>query len=492
MKVKLIYPDLQPRWPFWSGHYYVGIVSLSAYLKKHGHDVSLMHIIRPKKKEEFIQNIVDESPGLIGFSSTSHGFSVVKEIAGWLKEENINIPVIYGGIHPTICPEDAINTEGVDMICRGEGEEPMLEVCRSLEDGDNSHNILNVWYKENGSIHRNNMRQPYPDLSVLPFPDRHIFNYMELLREMEGYATVMVSRGCPHKCSYCCNHILRRNYDKNVKYSRFRNVDSAINEIKQVLKDFPLLKGIHFDDDILFLNKKWGEEFMLRYRNEIAVPFSCNMRVNYINEKVIDLMSKAGCVEIAIGVESGNEYIRNKILNRNLSNDMMKNAVSFCKKENIYVRSFNMVGVPYEDASAILDTIKLNSELKIDDAQTSIFHPYKGTDLFDLCKEKGFLTPKASDIKIDYYTESPLKLDSISPEQIVMFRNYFKYIIKIYVVIFALPEGLSLFSERLSDKVFSSLFAARLLNKAHRPLNFLLRLGQVYKRKFTGKLVTRA
>ncbi|UCC39904.1 MAG: cobalamin-dependent protein [Candidatus Aminicenantes bacterium] len=485
MKIAFVYPDIQPRFRFWRGYYYCGIGSLSAYLKQYGHDTLLIHMIRNPSKEKFINCLREEKPDLIGFSCTSHAFPVVEKLAGWIKEENKRLLVICGGIHPTVSPDETIDTEGIDMICRGEGEEPLLELCNKLDKGENIHNILNIWSKFEGEVHRNPLRPPYQDLDRLPFPDRKIFHYRDLFIESQGYATVMVSRGCPYECSYCCNHVLKELYGKGTKYTRFRSVDNAISEIKHIVKEFPFIRGIHFDDDILILNKRWGEAFMARYRDEGGLPFSCNGRPNLLDKETVELMSKAGCQEVSIGLESGNDYIRNEVLKRKLSRKQIIDAFGLCKKFGIHIKSFNMVGIPHEDTRAVLDTIKLNAEVDVNAIQATIFQPYKGTTLFDLCAKRQFLA--AGGLSMDFFSEAPLILDSIKLQQILMFRNYFKIFVAFYKLLGKLPGCISPLFINSADRILSSFYTAVVLNKIYVPMNFFFRLFQLRKIRLRKK-----
>lgn len=480
MKVTFVYPDIQPRFRFWKGHYYSGIGYLSAFLRNYGHSTSLIHITQPISKETFTKYIFDENPDLIGFSSTSHSFPIVERLAGWIKEENLQIPTICGGIHPTISPDETINTEGINIICRGEGEEALLELCNNMEKSGNIRNIPNIWYRNKRVVYKNPLRPPYQNLNNLPFPDRSIFTYKDLFHENQGYATVMVSRGCPYQCSYCCNHYLNNLYDHKAKYIRFLSPDTTVLEIKQIVKDFPFIRAIHFDDDILFITENWGKDFLTRYKDEVGLPFRCNERPNLMTRTKAEAMREAGCNKISIGLESGNDYIRNKVLNRNLNNDQIKTAFHFCKNAKIRTKSFNMVGIPYEDPRAILDTIKLNAEMSVDEIQATIFQPYQGTKLFDLCLEKGFLTKE--NLSLDFFSPAPLLLDTITPEQVLMFRNYFRVFVRIYKVLYGLPKAVSGFLIKSTDVVLSSKYICKLLNTIYFPLNFIYRL---YRLKFS-------
>jgi radical SAM superfamily enzyme YgiQ (UPF0313 family) len=480
MKITFVYPDMQPQIRYWKGYYYTGIGSLSSYLKNNGHETSLVHICQPINKRAFIQRIIDEKPNIIGFSSTSHAFPVVKVLAAWMREENLHIPVICGGIHPTISPHEAINTRGVDMICRGEGEEPLVGLCEKMEASKDTSNLQNIWFKNKRLVKKNPLRTLYKDITTLPFSDRSIFEYKSLYHESQGCATVMVSRGCSYRCSYCCNNALKVLYDKKSKYTRFRSVESALSEIKQIKRSFSYINAIHFDDDILFLNKKWGEAFMSRYKAEMALPFSCNARPNLPDRRSDKLLSEAGCHQVSIGLESGNDYIRNTILNRNLNHEQIMSAFRFCREENIHVKSFNIIGIPFEDSKAVLDTIKCNAEASVEKFQATIFQPYKGTRLYELCKEKGFLDNN-EELLGTLFSRSPLTLDTMSAEQVFMFRNYFKILVQIYKLLLTFSKGNPNHVTQFADSVLSIKLLPYLLNTIYIPLIFLFRLVQYLK-----------
>ena len=481
MKVAFVYPDFLLHRPDWPGYFYVGVASLSAVLKEAGHETSLIHITKLISKSDFIERIEKENPALIGFSISSPMFPFVRKYISWLVEAEVGVPIICGGIHPTIAPEECIKTEGIDIICRGEGEAPLTELCQRLENGDDIGDILNLWIKKDGSIIKNPLRPLLDDLDKLPFPDRSIFNYQNLYCERKGMGAFLVARGCPYSCTYCCNHLTRKIYGSEGKPIRFRSADNIISEVKQVLQEYPFIKKLIFDDDILFLKRTWAEEFAEKYSQEIGLPFICNARANLINPTIVNLLKKAGCYHVKFGLESGNKYISNKILNRHLTNEQIKKAFAMCKKAGLITESFNMVGGPYETPRAILDTIKLNAVIGVDKMQVSIFQPYQGTKLGALCREQGFLM--ARDLEPDWYLCSILKLNTITPSQILMFRDYFKILVRYYQTIRKIPGKTSNVVIKFSDKFLSYGLVSNVLNVVYIPLNSLFRKLQHLKIK---------
>ena len=478
MKVTFVYPDLLFHRPDWPGYFYEGIGSLAAVLKGEGHTVSLIHITRPIGKFELVERVKNENPDLICFSGCSPMFPFVRKFASWLVENRAGVPTICGGIHATIAPEETIGAEGIDMICRGEGEAALSELCQKLERNEDITNIGNLWIRKNGEIIRNPLRPVVDDLDELPFPDRSIFDYENLYAEREGRLSFLVSRGCPYNCTYCCNHLLRKTYGTEGKQIRFRSVDNVIAEMKRVIQRYPSLKMLNFDDDILFMRRKWAEEFTEKYSEQIGLPFICNARANVATRAVVDLLKKAGCCHVKFGLESGNEYICNEVLNRNLKIEQVKEAFALSKEAGLITESFNMVGIPFDTPGTILDTIKLNSEIGVDKMQVTICQPYQGTKLADICEEEGFLVRK--DLQPDWFSPI-LQLNTISSSQVLMFRDYFKVLVRHYQIIRKFPGGTSKIAVRLSDRFLSCVFVSKLLNAVYVPLNYLFRKLQILK-----------
>jgi len=442
---------------------------MSAVLKQAGYQTSLIHIVQPISEHDFIVRVQQEKADLIGLSSTSHMFSIARKLTSWLKDARLNVPVICGGIHPTIAPEESIAADGINMICRGEGEAPLLELCKRLEKQEDISDIPNLWIKKgDGTIMKNNLRPLVNDLDTLPFADRSIFSYPDLFSEREGRGSFMASRGCPHNCTYCCNQLLRSIYGSEGKPTRFRSVDNVIAEIKQVLKDYPFINRLVFDDDILFLNRQWSEEFAEKYSREIHLPFMCNARADVTNQKLVDLLQKAGCYYVRFGLESGNEEIRYTVLNRRMKNDQIKRAFAMCKRAGFTTLSYNIVGFPHETPSAILDTIKLNASINVDVTHVTIFQPYPGTKLAELCRKESLLESK--DLALDFCSPSILRLKTVSPSQVLMFRDYFRVFMYFFQVLEKLPAGMSRVCMKISERVLSFRITSQVLNILYSPL----------------------
>lgn len=471
MKVCFVHIDRFSYFKYWGGMFHFGLASLSAVLKKGGHETSLIHVTGEMDKKTFIESIKKHNPDLVAFTSTTITFPWIAELALWLSEEKLGVPTICGGVHATLNPTDAINREGIDMICRGEGEYPLLELCDCMEANKDFTKIQNLWIKRGNKIIENPIRSLIENLDELPFPDRKVFDYENLYFEKnEGEGSLLVSRGCPYDCSYCCNHALRNIYKGKGKYVRFQSVDYVIKEIKELRQDYPFVKRLLFYDDILFQQKKWMKEFVPRYKSEVGLPFSCNIRPNLVDEEIVDLLKEAGCYCVRIGLESGNNYIRNTILNRNLTDDQMNNAFAIFRKANIDFWTFNIVGMPCEDSKMILDTIKINARAGTSFYSVGICYPFPGTKLYDFAKEKEMLGDKRPS---DLYSGSALTLELVDEKQLLMFERHFVRFIKAYRGIYLLPSPVSGVFEKLLDGILSKRKTPYVLEKTLKPAYFV-------------------
>jgi len=446
MKITFIYPDLN------LGKFNFGVGYLSSVLKAHGHHTDLVHLKDYINEETFTQALRQKNPDLIAFSCSTNMFAYTKQLVSWARRCLKDTPIICGGIHPTLCPEEVIGIKDVDMVCVGEGEEALLELCDNLRQGKTIDNIENIWLKKNGNIYRNPVRPLIADLDSLPFPDRDMFTKSALTEdEALNACAVMASRGCPYDCSYCCNHALKNTYQGKGPYVRFKAVSRVMDEIEEILKKHNF-DAIIFHDDIMPFRKDWLTDFSKEYKARIGLPFICNLRVDLADQDSLRMLKEAGCIQVCLGIESGNEFIRNAVMRRKISDRQIADAFGLCRKLGIRTKSFNMVGLPFEDMEKILDTIKLNVAVRPDVIQVSIFYPYPKTELFKLCAHKNLIS-QAKNL-VSYFDGSILSLPRMSQEQVYFARKRFVRMYKRYSFYKKLPQFIGNFLEKISDLIF--------------------------------------
>ncbi len=459
MKILFIYPDYKVNMDPVSGRvtgvdeggwYMEGVASLSAVLKGAAHEVSLYHLTKPEGREKFQARIASENPDLIGFVTMTREYPQVKEYVLWAKEVS-DVPVICGSYHPTTLPEEVINTEGVDLLCRGEGEAAMLDLVSRMDAAEDYSRIENIWAKNGTSICRNPVRPLLEDIDELPLPDFKIFDFEKLLSTRINTGVVILSRGCPYSCTYCSNKKMRDIYPNKAKYSRFHSPEFSIEYLKKLLEACPRIEYLNFRDDILPWKGGWLETFTDLYKKEIDLPFICNYRANLVTPEIVRMLRKAGCYQMFFGVESGNDYIRNEVLNRHMSREKIVEAFTACREAGIKTVAYNMVGLPYEDKSRVLDTIKLNVEIKADHSLSPIYYPYPDTVLFERAVEEGWVPP-CYDYREDRYVDQP----TLPREQLYFVRHYFRTFVRIYKTLERMPVSVRAPLEKLVDTMFIS------------------------------------
>ena len=297
--------------------------------------------------------------------------------------------VILGGVHPTFFPE-IVDEDGVDAICRGEGEAALLALVEGLERGDDVSGIPNLWIKRGGALHRNPMAPLRPDLGTLPPPDHDVYHRAN----PRVQHVVMTSRGCPFSCTYCHNGGMRALTRGLGAWFRTRPVAAVMAELRAI-KDRHRPRTMHFADDVFGTDVGWLREFSRRYQAEIGLPFYCMLHLHLVTEEKARLLADAGCRFVGVGIESGSERVRRELLHRPGTSEALVAAARLLQAHGIRLRTNNMVGLPGETIDEALQTLGINQQIQPHDAVCRFFTPYPGTDLARYAVEHGFLDPHA-------------------------------------------------------------------------------------------------
>jgi radical SAM superfamily enzyme YgiQ (UPF0313 family) len=460
------------------GKYYEGIASISAVLRQNNHVTKLFHITDYIDCERFIDIYARRyaDADIVAFSATTNAFFYSAKYAKELKKRFGDIITICGGTHPTLYPAEAIGAEGIDIICVGEGEYPMAELCSRLQAGGDITDIENLWIKRGDRIFENPVRGLIRELDSLPMPDRHIFDFESSEDKRLKRLVFMGSRGCPFNCAHCCNHALRKTGPDSGPYVRFKSVGRLISEIKSCLAQYDGIEHIIFHDDILNLKRSWFAEFANRYKQQIKLPYVCNSRFDLLDESAVNVLRQSGCMQLNIGLESGDDYIRREVLNRNQSAEQIVRAGDLCRANGIKLYVFTMVGIPNEDMRRALNTVKLTAKLRPDIVQTSVYYPYAQTALHELCKQKGYLSER----RLDSYFEADtvLNLPDFSKDEILFAYQNFKVFVSYYVTAKKMGGPLGSMLEKIIDFLWLHRRIYLSLEPVYRSLK------KVYKRFF--------
>lgn len=446
MKYHLIYPNINTG--YFNGVHH-GLAQLISILKKNNHGVSLQHISKIPNKKQLLSVIEKEKPDMIGFTVIENQLGFVRQWVEWIKQD-LDIPIVCGGVYATLNPEELLSDKNIDYVCVGEGDKAILN--------------KNYWFKHNGGI-AHGIPYKFENLDDLPFPDYDLFNIEQMIKQRNGEFAIQVSRGCPYQCSNCSNEALKEAQKGLGQYFHYRSVKNTLDMVEYYKGRYNNINHITFADDVFGINKEWAFDFCEQYRKRFKISFDCNLRVEMVTEELLRLLKGAGCNKVEMGIESGNEYIRNEILNRKMTNQQIINAFENAHKVGLMTRAYNMVGLPYETPERIKETIELNKKIKPDEVAVFYFYPYKGTKLYDICKEEGLLSNKQT---TNYVDKSILNMPQITQYQLSrLYNEFYRFVINqqlkdypiylrvLYLLVCYLLEGFTMGNEiRIIRKMY--------------------------------------
>ena len=414
MKVLFIYPQLYAQVGF---NY--GVAFLSAVLKSHGHQTTLLDINERMGFDLDLDRIRREiesfSPDLIGFSLVTNQFPVGLQIARSIRSY-WKSPLIAGGVHVTMDPRGVLESGAFDYACVGEGEEAMLELVERLVREEDTTHIENIWVSRNGEIVENPVR-PFPDLKTLPQKDYEVFDYQRFLDVNDGWVRLMTSRGCPFQCTYCFNHQIVERYKKDLgvsvsrlHYLRHHPVEQVMDELRYLQDNYRGISTIIFDDDLFTIDRKYILSFCKAYREVSTFPFVCNAHVKVFDQEVAVALKEAGCKMVKFGIESGSERVRREVMNRRMNNEEIIRAFEVCHGEGLESSAFVMFGLPSETREEMMMTLDLLAGIQPQRVRWAVFFPYIGTRAFEMSREQGLINEEKMEALRNFTEESCLEL----------------------------------------------------------------------------------
>jgi len=376
----------------------IGVASLAAALEKSGHKTDLLLL---SHCQDLQKAIAESGAKLLAFSVNTGGHKEVMTLARFLKER-LSIPTIIGGPHATFFTEEIADQGGMDYICRGEGDEALVNLANAIQAGSDTSGIENLWIRKPDGWIRNDLGRLVEDLDSRPMPKREIYYKYNFLRDMP-MKRFITGLGCPFSCSFCFNTQLKRDYAGKGKYLRRKSVDRVIDEIIYVKKISPLSR-VHFSDDIFTLNIQWLSEFAEKYRARVNLPFSCGTRLDCTAE-IVEILADAGCAAVQLGFESGSQRVRSECLRKKWTNEQAMELVNCFKKRGIATMSMNMIALPGETMEEIIETIDWNARIGFKYVRCGFFTPYPKLDLTKKAMDMSLLE---NDFSLKDYDPNPL------------------------------------------------------------------------------------
>jgi len=387
----------------------LGLAYLAGGLKKAGYEVAILDtlvegydnesasegtIIYGLEDIDIKKRVLEFNPDLIGVSCLfSNRIAEALNICRIAKTTIPDVHVVLGGQHPTGMP-DLINDKNVDYILIGETDNSILQLIKAINANDNLLNIDGIILKRGKKIYKNAKRD-YPDVKKLPYPAWELLDmnkywnigmsdYEVNQKKIKKFMILISSRGCPHNCYFCTSSLMSgRRY-------RERDIDDIVCEIG-MYKDKYGISEVHFWDDNFFVNKQRLKKLLthlIQEFPEMEFQSPSGSEINALDEEVIELLAKAGFKKVFLAVESANEEIQDKLIDKKVNLKRIPDLIKIIKKYGMIAEGSFMVGFPGETKEQIDNTFKSVRAFNFDRISISIVNPLPGTNLFDKCREE--------------------------------------------------------------------------------------------------------
>lgn len=391
-KVLLINPPMLEKGQFIDGYKGtrpvippLGLAYIAQVLEDHGHKVT---IFDGMIEEISMENLAEMAShyDFVGVTSTTFVALQMYKVVKAIKERNPDIPIIVGGAHATVMPNEVLTDDNVDYVIKGEGEYSMLDIV----EGKPNEDIKGIGYMDRCQTFTP-QRSLIDPLDNIPLPARHLlkmdkYKASELRAKKHPAFHMMSSRGCPHNCSFCSNKIMHR------QILRTHSPERVVDEMELLIDKYGA-KEIHFWDDNLALKKDRILKIckLIRERN-IDIPWNCESRVDTIDPERLNAMKKAGCYQIGYGLESGSDRIL-KLTNKDITTDLIRKVIKWTNDAGIESRGYFMFGFVGETYEEMKQTLKFCKSLDLDYASFATLVPLPGSLDYQRAMKEGKFDP---------------------------------------------------------------------------------------------------
>ena len=320
---------------------------------------------------DLLRDLVEElDPQVIGMTVNTPLRSQAKLVTRFLRE-HFDIPILWGGYDPTVNPEACL--AHADYVCTGEGDQTVIDIANCIDAGVPFDSVPNLAYVRDGQTYRNPKHPAEQVLDNYPWRDNEPVgkyfiennrlerNHTALNDREPGTYLTMSARGCPYKCTYCCEATMKDVYSGE-KYLRRRSVDNVIAELVQAKERFGL-QMVHFDDEIFAMDVKWLEKFSARYRREVGVPFVAYIYPTRNIEAILGLLKDAGLVYCCLALESGSERVNREIFQRVYNRELFLQTANYLNVLGIKFYTDIITYSPYEEEEDLRATLEVLMDL---------------------------------------------------------------------------------------------------------------------------------
>lgn len=381
----------------------LGLCSVASYIKNVD-KLDVIHVsdsaLHNFNEGEIISKILDFRPDILGMTSVTASYNTAKRIISHVKKMESAIITVMGGPHVSAMPSEVMNDcPWLDFGIIGEGEISFAGIVEWAKKKTAIEDVDGIIYRDSSKIIIKKQKKVIEDMDTLPFPDLSFVNINDLehtpIRNSNTSIHIVTSRGCPFRCLHCEQSVFGEVY-------RSHSVGYIIRQLLYLKENYNV-RSVSFEDDSFIISKKKMFEFCTQMiKNKVGVAWNCSLRNELLEEDLLNMMKKAGCRYIYLGIESGEPRLL-KLLNRPNNLEMIKKQVSIIKKNKINVHGSFLLGMPTETRASINKTINFALSLKLDSVTFNLFTPFPKTYLRGLAFSRG----NVSDNWDDYSDHSP-------------------------------------------------------------------------------------
>jgi radical SAM superfamily enzyme YgiQ (UPF0313 family) len=401
-------------------HPHLGILYIAAILQRDGHDVKTADFDAELLTFQTFANILtDYNPDIVGITATTPVFNNAVKIAEFTKKHS-SAKTLIGGIHPTLMPLETMASGVFDFAVKGEGEESIAELFKCLESGGKLSTVRGILYRVDEKNYENENRPFIDDLDAIPFPARKLlknkkYTYPDALKTPAF--PIITSRGCPGNCTFCTAKFAHG------KRFRCRSAANVVDEIELLISEYNAAE-IHIWDDNFITNRKRVfavKDEIKRRKIKCLFAFPNGIRADFINREILQALKDMGTYSVAIGVESGNQNILDRI-QKGIKLEQIENAFKIAKSLDLETWGFFLLGLPGENEKTINQTIDFAIKLDPDIAKFHLLKPYPKSEIYNELKSLGMIIDE-NFVHYGIHTGPVHRLPDLSAEQLMALQK---------------------------------------------------------------------
>jgi radical SAM superfamily enzyme YgiQ (UPF0313 family) len=404
----------------------LGLAYIAGSLISAGHSVEIVDAaLDDLEVNQIIKTTLDRAPHLVGITATTPLFPQLVDVVKGLKNGNKDIYFVIGGPHVSSLPEVSLVPSEADCVCIGEGEHSIVELIDNLIQNKEPSSVQSIMYRWNGEIkatktmrmklwHAKAMPAP-PDLDSISFPARQILRLNEYVDYARGVlspqTSFITSRGCVGRCRFC---------SAGETFVRFRSIDNVLQELEEIYHRYHIKNLVFYDDSFTVKKERVIKFCKGMVERNLKFNYQVQLRLDQVDEEVMDWLLRSGCEYVGPGIESGNaEILRSIGKSPKATPEFMLEKCNIIKKYPVKLRCSYIMGWIDETEEQIWDTIELAKKIDAHENAFSIATPYPGTRMWEVALKRGLVSNDMDFSKLLYYHKIGCNLSRISDERLL-------------------------------------------------------------------------